>query len=241
MPRAVILDLGGVLMYPRRGHWLIPRDIEEILASPLPQFDATAVAQAHAACAHWIDEGQIVTSLRRETELRYLYTRDMARQLRFPLTDAQARAIAESLARDSKRHALYDDVKEGVHRLAQRLTVGILSNAMPSISLTLMESGLMREATSVVISTTYGLQKPDERLYRQSLRDLNLPARECVFVDDLEKNLLAAERVGMRAVHMLRPFYGLETPAPFTVWQGPTVRNLAELDLWLRENEGIHE
>lgn len=54
---------------------------------------------------------------------------------------------------------------------------------------------------AVVISGEVGLRKPDEAIYRHALDTLGLAAAECVFVDDIEHNVRAAEDLGMVGVH----------------------------------------
>ena len=58
---------------------------------------------------------------------------------------------------------------------------------------------------AVVISSEVGLRKPDERIYRHAAATLGLDPAECVFVDDIEHNVRAAEAVGMVGVHHLSP------------------------------------
>lgn len=54
----------------------------------------------------------------------------------------------------------------------------------------------------VVIDATYtGILKPDPRAYRLCLEALKLPADQCVFVDDQQRNIDGAEKVGMSTVH----------------------------------------
>jgi putative hydrolase of the HAD superfamily len=52
----------------------------------------------------------------------------------------------------------------------------------------------------VVISAEVGMRKPEERIFRHTAGLLGLTPRECVFIDDLEANVAAAEAVGMTAV-----------------------------------------
>jgi len=53
---------------------------------------------------------------------------------------------------------------------------------------------------AVVISAEVGMRKPEERIFRHAAQLLGLPPGECVFVDDLEANVLAAEALGMTGV-----------------------------------------
>lgn len=233
MLRAIILDCGGVMCYPRRGNWLIPTNLEEILSSPIPSFDEKAFFKAHEKCGHFLDEGQLILTSEQEIGLRKAYTCEIARLLGYPLTDAQALAIAESLSLDETRHQFYDDSRKWMHLWAQKVKVGMLSDSMPALLRTMKLTGADRDLSSMVISCFHGFKKPDERMYRTSLDELGVLPEEAVFVDDLENNLIAAEKIGIPAVRMCRPFYTNAAPKPFSQWSGPRVSNFSELDALL--------
>ncbi|MEU8785390.1 HAD family phosphatase [Streptomyces sp. NPDC048637] len=52
-----------------------------------------------------------------------------------------------------------------------------------------------------VISETERLAKPDPEIYRRTLERLELPAQECLFVDDNPINLPPARALGITTVH----------------------------------------
>ena len=53
----------------------------------------------------------------------------------------------------------------------------------------------------VVISGEVGLRKPDPAIFHHALGLLGLPPHECAFIDDIEHNVRAAERLGIVGVH----------------------------------------
>jgi putative hydrolase of the HAD superfamily len=53
---------------------------------------------------------------------------------------------------------------------------------------------------AVVISAEVGMRKPEERIFRHAVELLGLEPQDCVFVDDLEANVTAAEAIGMTGV-----------------------------------------
>lgn len=53
---------------------------------------------------------------------------------------------------------------------------------------------------TLVISGEVGLRKPDPAIFLLGARHLGLSPPECVFVDDLDVNVAAAEKVGMAGV-----------------------------------------
>jgi putative hydrolase of the HAD superfamily len=54
---------------------------------------------------------------------------------------------------------------------------------------------------AVIISSEVGMRKPEERIFRYALGELGLRPEECVFIDDLEANIAAAEAIGLIGVH----------------------------------------
>jgi len=59
----------------------------------------------------------------------------------------------------------------------------------------------LRGFHAIVDATYTGVLKPDPRAYRLCLDALELPAGDCVFVDDQPRNVAGARAVGMVAVH----------------------------------------
>lgn len=53
----------------------------------------------------------------------------------------------------------------------------------------------------VVISGEVGMRKPDAEIFHHTLDHLHLVADQCVFVDDLLPNVVAARQLGFVAVH----------------------------------------
>ncbi len=52
----------------------------------------------------------------------------------------------------------------------------------------------------VVISAEVGMRKPEEEIFRHAAALLGLEPEECVFIDDIQANVLAAEAVGLVGV-----------------------------------------
>ena len=60
-----------------------------------------------------------------------------------------------------------------------------------------------RHFRELILSYKVGLVKPDERIYKIVLERSGVAANECLFVDDLETNVLAARAVGMQAIQFI--------------------------------------
>jgi len=79
--------------------------------------------------------------------------------------------------------------------------VSILSNADVSLRRRLEhEIGIHHLFDDIVCSAEIGIAKPEPAVFHLACERLGLPPAECVFVDDHEPNVKAAQEVGMAAV-----------------------------------------
>jgi putative hydrolase of the HAD superfamily len=101
-------------------------------------------------------------------------------------------------------------------QLARRLRplyrTAILSNADQSLRGRLHELGIHDLFDTVISSAEEGLAKPETEIYRRAAARLGLPPEACVFVDDYEANVRAAEALGMRGI-VYRVDRGEDLPA----------------------------
>jgi len=92
--------------------------------------------------------------------------------------------------------ALVHMVRAAGHRVA------LCSNALPSLLSVLAETlPLYLAFDVVVISALTGARKPERTIYERTLARLRMPAHQCVFIDDRERNLVAASELGIHTVH----------------------------------------
>ncbi len=80
----------------------------------------------------------------------------------------------------------------------------LLSNAWDGLRRLLEDKYPILDAFDrVIISAEVNLAKPDARIYQRILADLETPAGEAVFVDDMPTNVEAARSVGMHAIRFV--------------------------------------
>lgn len=181
--QAVILDFGGVIWDMR---WDVARELEA--AHGLPRgslFDTLYRTPTWAAlqCGRgdrdaWLAEAHALLEARAGRPLPPLHLAWRARQHPIPSTIELVRAL----------------------RPAYRMA--ILSNADASLRARLRDGlGIHDLFDAVVCSAEVGTAKPDPAAYRLAASALGLPLAACVFVDDHEPNVAAAEAVGMRGIH----------------------------------------
>ncbi len=63
---------------------------------------------------------------------------------------------------------------------------------------------------SIVLSGEIRIAKPDLEIYRILLEKINRNSNECLFIDDVKKNLVAAQNLGFKTIHF-RSAGGLRT------------------------------
>jgi 2-haloalkanoic acid dehalogenase type II len=116
------------------------------------------------------------------------------------------------------RHWLnvYEDSVTTLQTLSESCKLGIISNAWPYVESMLRLLGLWDYFESVILSAQVGLSKPNPAIYELALRTLHIRAEQALFVDDMPQNVLAAERVGIKGVWLLRsPVSPHGIPAPY--------------------------
>lgn len=231
--KKLILDCGGVLVWPRLGDWNLPYGAAAILGERRAKDLHTGrYLLAHRQCAAWLDEAQLVKDVAAERALRREYVRAMDAAMGWRLTAAEIDALADDFTDNIRRYGFYEDAKVWLPRWRKRFALGILSDAMPSILPFMEQEGLLQYFDAAVISTQVGAIKPDARMYAAILEKLDADPADCLFVDDRPCNLEGAVKAGMRAVQMAR-----SNALPEALWDGPVVRNFAGLNRFMEREE----
>ena len=234
MIETILLDAGGVLVYPVTGSWLRPRAFHAIMDKYLAGVGEEEHARARRAAALAKPEDDHMYTEDLECEhMRDLFAICYRSELGLPVTDADLDALAISHTYDSGRYALYDDVLPMLRRWRETYRVGLVSDTLPSLRRSLLVQGALPYLEVTSLSCDNGVLKPDPRMYETALTGLHMPAGTAVFVDDLDKNLYGARRAGILAVKMLRRVYMDDSPQTAGDWDGPVVRSLEELDALL--------
>jgi putative hydrolase of the HAD superfamily len=181
--QGVIFDFGGVLNNMR---WEVARELE---------------------AEHGLDRHSIV---------RTLYDADDWRQIEIGKGDIEAFAAAAHARLETAAgrtlpplHRHWRDswgpIEENlalVRALRPPYKLAILSNADRTLEDRLRDgAGIYDWFDCVVVSAVVGLAKPEHAIYRLAANRLGLPPEQCVFIDDMERNVAAAREVGMAGIH----------------------------------------
>ncbi len=184
-PGALLLDYGGVLTAPVAGSFA---RFEEELGMPSGRSFALLIRASRTSGGGPIgalERGELSTE-DFDAELRRLLTED---GYEVP-TD---RSLLEGLLAAMEPFGRLWELPVVARRAG--LKTGLLSN---SWGLSAYPFDLLRASfDDLVISGEVGLRKPDPAIYRLAAERLGIAPEECVFIDDLERNVEVARDLGM--------------------------------------------
>ena len=86
-----------------------------------------------------------------------------------------------------------------VENLAKNYKLGLLSNAGQGVIEALLGSDLELFDT-ITVSSDLGIIKPSLEIYEYTAKQLELPPKECLFIDDMQRNVEGAQAAGMQAI-----------------------------------------
>ena len=221
----LIFDCGGVMVWPRLGEWNIPFGALEILGPRARDIYTSKYLTAHRTAFHFLDEDQLLPNVEAERHLRRKYVLSMNDLMDWQLTTLDISRLADDFTDNINRYGLFEDVAPWLMRWKSRYSLGMLSDAMPSLIKFMDQWGLLSLFDATVISTQIGAIKPDPKMYEAILQKLNAEPADCLFVDDRAANLEGAIAAGMKAVQMARPAF-----LPEVLWDGPVVDSFEALD-----------
>jgi putative hydrolase of the HAD superfamily len=188
--RAVIVDWGGVMTGPLPDTvraWIAAENIDYASYAAVMRTWVNDAYQAGGAVnpIHALERGECT-----DAEFEQLLAAQII------CRDGQPVVAAGLLDRMFAATELSDPMHDLVRAVrAAGLRTGLLSNswgvgAYPSH----LFPGLF---DAVVISAEVGMRKPEERIFQHAASLLGVDPQECVFIDDIEANVVAAEALGM--------------------------------------------
>ena len=69
----------------------------------------------------------------------------------------------------------------------------------------LQVDNVLKNFSNIYESCNLGMRKPEERIYKYLLNDLEITPEKCVFLDDLGVNLKTARRIGIHTIKVSDP------------------------------------
>jgi putative hydrolase of the HAD superfamily len=205
--RGILFDSGDTLVFPRGGSWWPGPDFHSVLKRhglTAPE-DRDAMAAALEEGDTYLGAHHSAADLTEETEEFRGYYRTVCRRLGLAGTDD---GLIEDLASayvDGCNLELFPDAVDTLARLANsRVTLGVLSDAWPSLEKKYVALGIRKYFRSFTISAEVGCCKPCDKIYLTAIDDIGVDAQDILFIDDDLENVRAAIRLGMKGTVISR-------------------------------------
>ena len=87
-----------------------------------------------------------------------------------------------------------------IHSLRGKFHTGLISNAWSGMRAFLEKERFIELFDTVIISAEVGVMKPDVGIYHIALEQAKVKAEAALFVDDIQANIEACEKIGMKGV-----------------------------------------
>ena len=184
--RAVFFDLGGVIL---RTEYQAPRQhLAEEFGMDYEDIDKLVFGTPSAARA----------SIGEITEEQHW--QQVMKLLKRPSSDYK-RIEAEFFAGD----VIDVNIVNFLRSIKPKYKVGLISNAWSGLRAYIEREKFDDAFHHLTISAEVGVAKPEARIYQFALEQLQVKAKEAVFVDDVLENIKACEKLGMRGIHFKDP------------------------------------
>lgn len=178
MIKAIIFDWGGVIAPNQNGGWLnvLANELNTTIDDLLPHWRAAGYPDLSKGI---IDEKT--------------FWRQFENSFSKPLSKDITKIWMDGAALHPWPEMLsfLEELKE------KNIRIALLSNLVEPVSTVLRQLGSFEHFSPIVISNEVGLTKPNQEIYQFILDKLQLSASECIFVDDMAKNLEPAAAIGM--------------------------------------------
>jgi epoxide hydrolase-like predicted phosphatase len=184
--KAVFFDLGGVIV---RTEYQAPRQhLAESLGMDYDDIEKIVFGSGSAvrASVGEIDEEE--------------HWRNVMKTLKLPASE-YPRVREEFFAGDVIDHEILNFLRS----IKARYKTGLISNAWSGLRDYIVREKFDDAFHHMVISAEVGVAKPDARIFHIALEQLQVQAKEAVFIDDVLENIEACQQVGMKGIHFKSP------------------------------------
>lgn len=203
--KGIFFDLGWTLVYPPSGDWEFTQPAQKLfnweVYQSLPK-ERTAAVRKEAN--DYLEAHHHISTLEEEYDRMLQYFTIVAQklpELGATRQDIEATAL-EKVYQSQHTYNLMEDAIPTLEALKGRYKLGIISDTWPSIVPVLERFGILPYFDAITYSFQLGCFKPNPRMFQDALSKTGLPAQECVFIDDVARNLEGAAKVGIQPVQI---------------------------------------
>ncbi len=191
MIRAIVSDFGGVLTTPLSGSFQTFADRSGIDLETMGQALAALYERDGVHPLHELECGRLSETAFVEA-LRAALGEQLGREVDLA---AFAETLWEGLFANEPMIAFMASLRDEGYRMA------LLTNNVREWELRWRALAPIDDIFELVVDSAFvGVRKPDPAIYELTVTGLGVPAEECLFIDDIEVNCVAAREAGMTSV-----------------------------------------
>lgn len=199
--KAILFDAGDTLNWPASGNWFVPVGYMKYFQDELGGNTSASVQQAFQIAYAYLNEHHYAETEEEEYAQFVEFYRIFLTEYGYShITEELLATLAHHMVYDDEKFVFFEDTLTMIPKLAERFTLGIISNTWPSLDRVFRNQQLRHYFASFVMSSVLGVYKPHVKMYTTALEELQLAPEETLFVDDSIENLEGAARLGMQAV-----------------------------------------
>jgi putative hydrolase of the HAD superfamily len=189
--RAVVCDFGGVLTSPLAGSFQAFSDHSGIPLAALGSALGALAARDGSNPLHELECGR-VSEQRFMADLGAEIAAQLGREIAMgDFTERYFAGLSPNVAMIELMAALRD----------QGYRMALLTNNVREWAPLWRAMAPIDEIFELVVDSAFvGMRKPDREIYELTLARLGVPAGQCLFIDDIKENCVAACEAGMAAV-----------------------------------------
>lgn len=191
MIKAIVSDFGGVLTTPLAGSFQVFADRTGMSMAELGGALGAIVAREGAHPLYEMECGRL-------TEVEFLagLERALREQVGRDIScEGFTEALWSGLAPNPPMISLMEELRDQGFRMA------LVTNNVREWEAHWRAMAPIDDIFELVVDSAFvGMRKPDPEIYELTLQGLKLPGEACLFIDDLERNCVAARAAGMQTV-----------------------------------------
>ena len=226
--KGILFDSGDTLVHPLGGEWWPGARFREILDNyNIRGLSWSRMEGALEEGIRYLDDHHRVMTVDEERDQFRTFYRIVLEHLGLRNPDTNLLSALARARVDEVDFEVYNDTLAVLEKLYERgFTLGIISDAWPSLESKYRLLDLRNYFKAFAISAQVGCCKPDKRIFGRAIAEMGLPPEKLLFVDDDPRYVREATGLGLNGILMVRS--GEPTDADLE-W----VRNLEEIEALL--------
>ena len=196
--KAILFDSGHVLNRPKTGDWFIPPKFNEIMdTSKINTKSIFYIYSKFRAKRYLKNNHDIKTESEEYILFKKFYSILLNKYVYADINDHIISILAEDTVYNDEKFVFFEDVEKSIVNLSNNYLLGIVSSTWPSLKRVFRNKGLNDYFSTFIMSSLYNEYDSKEILLQIALNELKIEPNEAIFIDDHDKHLITAEKLGI--------------------------------------------